>query len=448
MKYSGVTQARDVFAPLMTQGRYANPATNFNGTGQRVGAGESLYTLTGVDQHDLVNQFQVFVGRHGATSATNGSGIILIIPPSSLSYGSSQVVDTQFTEEGFLPTLWGPSQLTLSASGTSPAFVVDQFGLATPVQSGSNYRTGSLGYRHLMALMAIYKCNGYQLLTNQENSYSGGPAGSYRVIHVIDAVHIMYDGTHYEGHFNSFSVSPSASSPHRFDYTFEFTASGISGDNTSGHICDGQNQNSGIIIGTQGSTVSVDASPTLDWVKRANADPYLAAAVEAEASTPDTSHKITVGLPEFHAVFVAFMQDMASKGYIVTPTSELRNRQQQLQANIDYGFHTAYGNSYHNYGAAMDFNVKDTATGKSYRLATPVDVWENDLGISEIAGRHGLKWGGDFHGMKPDPIHVQLKQITLSDGSTQKIDLAYLRANYSSILNASPDAASNNEDAE
>lgn len=238
-------------------GRYANDATEFSPSAAST-TGEDL-TLTPAGSDRLVNAFRISVGRHGGNKALEGQVLTLIIPPSAFSLNSSQVVDAQFTREGMLPTLWGAGQLTISASGLSPAFISSTYGLAGPRTNSSALvpvsRTDTLGYKHFMSLVALFKSNGYQRLYSTEDSYRpAGKMGS-RIVHVLDAVIISCDGTEYFGHFNSFSVEVSAANPFRFSYSFEYTASGIKGDYAEGHLCDGQNQDSGIIIGKQGSSI-------------------------------------------------------------------------------------------------------------------------------------------------------------------------------------------------
>lgn len=72
------------------------------------------------------------------------------------------------------------------------------------------------------------------------------------------------------------------------------------------------------------------------------------------------------------------------------------------------------GLSWHNWGMAVDFYVKDPHTGQADWNASSYGI------LGKEAKALGLRWGGDFS--KPDPGHVQINQKEL----TELYDLKYI----------------------
>ena len=218
----------------------------------------------------------------GTLPTDNDRSLTLLINPSELNYGSTQLVTSQYARKGFVNSLWGSSQGTLVGSGSSAAFMGPHYGLADPPATnrstgynvpGSSKRS-SLAYGNLMSLVAVMRNNGYFPLADNTikahengnpipnaNSNPSSPVAASlsgnsqksRVVHVLSVVAVKYDGTTYLGSFNSFSLEDTADSPFRFSYSFEFAVSGLLGDMVDGHICNGENQKSGVIVKMQGS---------------------------------------------------------------------------------------------------------------------------------------------------------------------------------------------------
>ena len=412
------SSSKNLTTPTLTSGRYSSSASPIaTAMGQDL---SNFVTLTPQGSNNLTNPFTISIGRHGAYDPSlDGTTLVLLIPPSTLSVSSNQIVDAQFTREGFLPSIWGSSQLTLSASGSSPAFLTDKTGLAGPIgPDGEHSRTKSLGYAHLMSLVALYRSNGYQRLLDYEDPYTGRSLGgrrvdTSRVVHVLDAVKISYDGTTYFGHFSSFTLTPAA--PYRFEYSFEFTASGIEGDIAEGdiaegHLCDGVNQESGIVLARQGSSITTYRN---QWSAKSAVQSYLeigsasAYATDGNGAAPADPTGVT-GVPaENEALFKQFNDALAAKGMLMKITSGFRGTPAaQAQANASNGFTTAFGHSYHNYGAAIDINIL-LPNHKVLRMGSPLADWRAS-GAVAIAEGLGFTWGGDF--TKPDPVHFDLRK--------------------------------------
>jgi len=211
----------------------------------------------------LTNRFDRSATKKFTMSLRNPNGLSVensqltfIINPSDMNYGSTQMTDTQYTRNGWVANLWGRSQSTLTISGVSPAFITLNEGLSsTSIQNVVQVsRKDSLGYAHLLNLVAFFKSNGANFLNGLEDKM-GAPDDKTRVIHVLDNVVITYDGTQYEGSFSSFTLDESADNPFRFSYSFEFVISGLAGDKYQGHLNDGVNKDSGIVMASQGSEI-------------------------------------------------------------------------------------------------------------------------------------------------------------------------------------------------
>lgn len=223
--------------------------------------------------------------------------ITLLINPSDLSIGSSFEVSSQFTRSNYVNTLWGANQGTILGNGSSAAFITKDGGLAGTSVEGVS-RRDTLAYANLMSFVALIRSNGYYQLTTgtssqagssgqtavvgpstgssayeatsgeapkgvvsqtdvkvEESSMVAGMLGYNRsgVVHVLDTVSICYGGTEYLGSFSSFTLEASGESPFAFTYSFEFVIAGLLGERVSGHIHDGKNSTSGVVIAVQGT---------------------------------------------------------------------------------------------------------------------------------------------------------------------------------------------------
>jgi hypothetical protein len=221
-----------------------------------------------------------------------GGTLRLLINPSDVNFGSTQMQSSSYGRDSHIVTLWGPAQGTITGNGSSAAFFTAKGGLAgtTPI----NARKDTLAFANLMSFLAMIRHNGYYTVSpkapsstdpkqeqkgdttapveEKEITSSGeNPASSQRrvtpshlnlltgvdknrVVHVMDNVLVTYDGTGYLGSFQAFTLESSAESPFKFNYSFEFIISGLKGDRITGHMHSDTNNNTGIRIGKQGTS--------------------------------------------------------------------------------------------------------------------------------------------------------------------------------------------------
>jgi hypothetical protein len=192
-----------------------------------------------------VKPFIIYLGEAGTTET--GESLTLLINPKDLTLGSSHVINNSYTRNGWLVGMWGKQQSTMAASGVTAAFYSDSEGLT--VKS----RRQSVGYLNFVGLLSFFKNNGYNFISGVGEQ---GEATTSRVINVIDTLKVSYDGTIYEGSFNTLTFEDSSETPYNFGYSFEFVISGLLGDIVDGHLANDGNRNSAIRTGIQGSNLS------------------------------------------------------------------------------------------------------------------------------------------------------------------------------------------------
>ena len=424
-----------------TSGRRKDSRTEFVAVGNSVGNN----SLT--RNQDPPIPFIIAMGTHGTSvgSIRMPYKLQMLVPPSSFSLSSSHVSGTEMTRNGVLPTLWGTSQPVIALQGRSPAFITRDEGLVTAAPTSRNAVTmkDSLGYRHFMSLVAMFKSNGYQhLKAPSEDAFLGQtlPGQTSRVIHVLDCIHISYDGTEYYGHFTDLSFTYEASTPYNFSYSLSFTVTGIKGDFVRGHIGDGSNQESRIIIGDNSGllTSNLSLNQAAMQVREAESDRKSRAVELSNADgsgsghIPDYSTALPVGvfigfnydfgmlgggsqqaynaIPEqYRKQFDAFLKEVEAAGFEICLNSCIRSRTP---------------NSKHFWGGAIDIQVRGPTTGGEWlpnamnnedrtysntvRAAT-IARWDK-TGVPAIARRLNLNWGGDFRTRGAgDCVHFEVK---------------------------------------
>ena len=143
--------------------------------------------------------------------------LTLLINPENMNHGKSQSMNTSYTRKGYVTQYWGPNQDLITATGKSAAFMAVGEGL-------TNVATlKTLGFHNIMALIAAYRNNGYQIVDriDLQSLFT-------RVIEVIPMVKLSYDGQEFLGHFNNFTMDDLAETPFIFNYNFEFVVSVLS----------------------------------------------------------------------------------------------------------------------------------------------------------------------------------------------------------------------------
>lgn len=92
--------------------------------------------------------------------------------------------------------------------------------------------------------------------------------------------------------------------------------------------------------------------------------------------------------PTFGLKVARFIRDLEKQGANVIITDGLRSWEEQTQLYNSGQTPAQAGNSFHNYGQAVDINVNGLKMGSSYADWLPVADY--------IKKKYGLRWGGDF----------------------------------------------------
>jgi hypothetical protein len=153
---------------------------------------------------------------------------------------------------------------------------------------------------------------------------------------------------------------------------------------------------------------------------------------EDKKSVADTnSEKMIQQLhPKFKNLARAFVNRVKNKlGYTVFLTSGYRSFDKQQQLYNENHQNAKPGYSSHNYGFAIDVNVKDKNGNLMLTKSTSDQKW-NDSGVLKIAKDLGLKWGGGgTFGSYNDRVHFF---INPNGKSTQQLLAEYNKGNVDS----------------
>ena len=144
--------------------------------------------------------------------------VTLLINPENMNHGKTNMNQSAYTRQGWIPQLWGPSQDLITATGRTAVFMVSGEGVTNVLKKYS------FAFLNFMALVSVYKNNGYRY-NDQTN-----PRGSSRVPELITGIEMSYDNQIYMGHFNNFTLDETADSPFIFNYNFEFVCSTLSNE--------------------------------------------------------------------------------------------------------------------------------------------------------------------------------------------------------------------------
>jgi len=173
--------------------------------------------------------------------------LIMMINPRDLNIGQAQVVNAAYSRVGWINTLWGNQQATITASGLSAGF----YYITNTFEGGiTNFnRKNSIAFLNLISIVSFFKNNAYYFMDGQEIP-SLFKDNHSRAINVMDTIKITYDGSEYLGSFNSFSLNDVATNPYRLDYSFEFTVSSFGTDTNSieGHVKKNKNDQSNTVV--------------------------------------------------------------------------------------------------------------------------------------------------------------------------------------------------------
>jgi hypothetical protein len=238
----------------------------------------------------------------------------LFINPSDMQIGNVNISSNQFTRKGWVSTLWGSQQSTVSANGSSAGFYYK----ANESAGITNFsRKDAISFVNLLSLISMFKNNG---ANHSKSPYSADmyKTGTSRIIDVMDSIKISYDGSEYLGDFISFTIEEDATQPFKMSYSFEFVINGISSD---AYYFEGHLGNSlyepyaPLVIGIQGS-----GSEVVEKIKvsgdaiRSNADVNLneTAYKEDEDFRDKVSKSTGKGNDTKHVLTAAEKKDSAS----------------------------------------------------------------------------------------------------------------------------------------
>jgi len=111
------------------------------------------------------------------------------------------------------------------------------------------------------------------------------------------------------------------------------------------------------------------------------------------------------------SLFIGFINAINRAGYWVSVTSTERSFTEQAILYRQNKKNAEPGHSKHEHNEAIDINITDKKTGKSYSKSTPEAEWRA-TGIPAIANSLGLQWGGSTNdgkfGTYIDRVHFQV----------------------------------------
>lgn len=106
--------------------------------------------------------------------------------------------------------------------------------------------------------------------------------------------------------------------------------------------------------------------------------------------------------PSVKEKFARFIYEIKNTlGNDVIITSGYRSFKKQAELDKQNNKNAAAGFSLHNYGHAIDINVRHK--GKWLRKKDTDEAW-NKTGVPQLAKKFGFRWGGDFKTYQ-DPVH-------------------------------------------
>lgn len=142
----------------------------------------------------------------------DGVRLVLHCNPSSLRVNRQRQVERIQTLGGFVEQHWGDSVISLSAEGSTGAFVRAYTGLSnvTSFDAAGGSRRETIAYDKFLDLLALFHSNGAIYDASGNVALQG-------------CVKITFDEGVYLGWFNQFTVTENAERPFVFNVSFDFT---------------------------------------------------------------------------------------------------------------------------------------------------------------------------------------------------------------------------------
>jgi hypothetical protein len=315
----------------------------------------------------------------------------LFVNPSDIQIGNVFISSNQYTRRGWVSTLWGNQQSTISANGSTGGFY---YGAEKGTGLTNFNRKDAITFINLLSLMSMFKNNGSNF-TKESTEKDIYMSGFSRVINVMDAIKISYDGSEYLGEFISFTLEEDAAQPYRLNYTFEFVINGIDEDSpyVEGHIrTDEYDANGPIVLGKQGDLNNLDIIIDADKDELRN-NPYLN--LDGTLKKLDDLQK-----ERSEEMATASSGGGSSKDRIVLPTAPktnttddpVKNSSQLLELQYASGGSVARSKTTVKKQLAnisrLNKNISPNTTGKNRNLtaAQAVDAI-NKMGAGKVNGR-------------------------------------------------------------
>lgn len=111
--------------------------------------------------------------------------------------------------------------------------------------------------------------------------------------------------------------------------------------------------------------------------------------------------------PAYRQKFAEFLSKIETElGLTALATSGYRSVEEQKVVYAQNPSNAKPGYSYHNYGLALDINIKDSSGKIILMKSSSNDNWRKS-GVPALAEKLGLIWKGDF-GSYHDPIHFYI----------------------------------------
>jgi len=122
----------------------------------------------------------------------------------------------------------------------------------------------------------------------------------------------------------------------------------------------------------------------------------------------DQEYFLSILHPKARAKFRKFTINAKKMGWDVIFTSTYRTFAKQQQLKQQNSQNASPGYSYHNYGLAIDINIRNQE-GVQMKKASAKSAWES-TGIPQMGRDLGFVWGGDF-ATYHDPVHFDMRNF-------------------------------------
>jgi len=157
------------------------------------------------------------IGTDGQTSLLPDSlKLVLHVNPSSMQFQHQQVVERIQTKGGFVEQHWGESPMTISFDMATGGFMRLYTGLSNitgPTSGGGvdagGTRRDTIAYDKYLDMLALFHNNGSVYDAQGRIAFNG-------------LIRIIFDGSTFDGWFQSFSVTEAADKPYQFAMNASF----------------------------------------------------------------------------------------------------------------------------------------------------------------------------------------------------------------------------------